>query len=95
MQWATFFLFTSLDPEWSCFASKVLSSNLFSLCQREACKHGLLLVTATAVWGHRAIPVDAPENGQLHPGPVVLQAAAPFTKWAPASFQIITSFFPG
>lgn len=64
----TFFLLSpaSLDPEWSCFTLKLLSWSLFSLCQREACK----CVTtgnwwATAVWDHRAIPVDTPKNGQL------------------------------
>lgn len=47
------------------------------------------------MWGHRAIPVDAPENGQLcfYLGCMELQAAAAFTKWAPAPFQRITLAF--
>lgn len=79
------------DPEWSCFKSKS-SAETSSLQQREACRHGLQLVTG-GPQQCGIIPVDAPENGQLCfcLGCVVLQVAAPFTTWAPFKEWLVFS----
>lgn len=73
-------------------ASNQSSAETSSLQQREACRHGLQLVTG-GPQQCGIIPVDAPENGQLCfcLGCVVLQVAAPFTTWAPFKEWLVFS----